>query len=374
MISRDSIAAVVPVHNRADLLAQLLDSIAAQTTPFTEVIVVDNASTDGAAALARARGCTVLPQSSNVGFARAVNLGWQVAAGTGKKDSRWIAILNSDVTLDPHWLERLLANAADFSFAAGTIFNATDRQTVDGTYDLLSRSGCAWRAGHGERLSGNSARAGRTTQPRVVAESLDAAGRAARALSGSSATPVRIAIAPGTACLFRRDVLERLNGFDEEFGSYLEDVDLGLRCIRQGFGGVYVPDALAWHRGSATLGRWNPRVVRLISRNQLLLIRRHYDRELFRACAWPIVAGQLLWGLVALRHGAPLAWLAGKLDALKSFRLEGQPSPQLRDFLDASEREIRHRARDLYWRWYFRLTSPFAPPSGPVASPSGAAH
>src|SRR6202040_3355716 len=83
-----------------------------------------------------------------------------------------------------------------------------------------------------------------------------------------------IAIAPGTACIFRRDVLDPLNGFDERYESYLEDVDLGLGCLRQGFTGVYVPDAVAYHHGSATLGRWNPQVVRLISRNQLLLVAR----------------------------------------------------------------------------------------------------
>jgi GT2 family glycosyltransferase len=327
----NSVAAVIPVHNRADLLSQLLDSIAGQTTPFTEVIVVDNASTDGAAALARDRGCTVVSSAENAGFARAVNLGWRTAA-----DCHWIAILNSDVTLDPRWLERLLAAAPGYGFATGTIFNATDRQVIDGTYDLLSRSGCAWRAGFGER-------------------------------GGVAGQNSPIAVAPGTACLFRRDILERLEGFDEGFESYLEDVDLGLRCIREGYQGVYTPDAVAWHHGSATLGRWNPRVVRLTSRNQMLLIRRHYDRELFRACIWPIVAGQTLWGLVALRHGAGFAWLAGKFDALRGFRLEGRPSPRLRAFLAASEREIRDRARDFYWRWYFRLTSS-------LAGTSGAAH
>lgn len=343
MSSRDSITAVIPVHNRADLLAQLLDSIAAQTLPFTEVIVVDNASTDGAAAVARSRGCTVIAQDQNTGFARAVNLGWRAAHG-----SQWIAILNSDVTLDPGWLERMVPAASspsgpsgDFSFATGTIFDATDRQTIDGTYDLLSRAGCAWRAGHGER-------------------------------NPSDARRSSIALAPGTACLFRRDVLERLNGFDADFGSYLEDVDLGLRCMREGCGGVYVPDAVAWHHGSATLGRWNPAVVRLTSRNQLLLIRRHYDRELFRECLWPIVAGQGLWGIVALRHGAVFAWLAGKIDALRSFHLEGRPSPRLRAFLLDSERELRLRARDPYWRWYFRLTLPFA--GTVLESKSSAAH
>ena len=339
MNSRDSITAVIPVHNRADLLIQLLNSIAAQSLPFTEVIVIDNASTDGAADLARARGCTVIPQSANIGFARAVNLGWRAAP-----ESHWIAILNTDVTLDPHWLERLISASADTSFITGTLFNATDREAIDGTYDLLSRSGCAWRAGHGERNSGNRNPAFGKQAP--------------------------IALAPGTACLFRREVLESLHGFDEDFGSYLEDIDLGLRCVRGGYGGVYVPDALAWHHGSATLGRWNGQVVRLMSRNQLLLVRRHYDRELFLTCFWPILAGQILWGLVALRHGAAIAWLAGKYDGLRGFQLEGRPSPRLRAFLAKSEAEIRQRARDPYWRWYFLLTSPFTT-AGPYTT---AAH
>jgi len=320
--------AIVPIHNRAQLLERLLDSMARQTVPFAEIVVVDNGSTDGAGRLARDRGCRVIDMGENAGFARAVNCGWRAAS------TEWVAILNSDVELDARWLEILLAGIGDAAYATGTIFDATNRAAIDGTYDLVSRAACAWRAGHGEPASH--------------------AGTAASSRS-------TIAIAPGTACIFRRDVLDRLNGFDERYGSYLEDVDLGLRCLRQGFTGVYVPAAVAYHHGSATLGRWSPQVVRLISRNQLLLVTRHYDRALFRSCFWPIVAGQLLWGLVALRHGRALAWMAGKIEGLRGFRLEAQLSPQssakLREFLIASESEIRRRARDPYWRWYFRLTA-----------------
>lgn len=331
----EPVTALIPVHNRVDLLESLVATLRAQTVPFTEIIVVDNASTDGAAERARTLGCRVLELGENTGFAHAVNLGWQ-AASPG-----WIAILNTDVELDSRWLELLLDQATNAGYATGTIFSAAhrgspDHQVIDGTYDLVSRAGCAWRAGHGDVTT--------------------------RAAASTGAPPAPVAIVSATACLFRREILERLGGFDERYGSYLEDVDLGLRCVREGFTGVYVPAALAWHHGSATFGRWNPRVVRLISRNQLLLVARHYDRALFRSCFRAILAGQLLWGLLALRHGVPFAWLAGKLDALRGFRLTGEPSPRLREFLAASEREIHSRARDPYWRWYFRLTAP------PVAS------
>ena len=334
------VTAIVPVFNRADLLQRLLATARAQTIPFAEIIVVDNASTDDASDVARAAGCRVIEMGQNTGFARAVNRGWRAAAEKEKEKKEkkekgtdainnsegWVAILNSDVELDPGWLEHLLENSATSSFSTGLILNAQTRNTIDGTYDLVSRSACAWRAGFGEQASLNKA-------------------------------PRPVAIVPATACIFRLSVLEQLGGFDEAFGSYLEDIDLGLRCVREGFTGIYVPSAVAWHHGSATFGRWDPRVVRLTSRNQLLLLSRHYDRTLFRAFLWPIIVGQLLWGLVALRHGTAFAWLAGKRDGLRGFRLEGIYSPRLRDFLTASEREIHTRSRDHYWLWYFRLTA-----------------
>lgn len=320
------VIAVVPVYNRADLLERMLETARAQTLPFDEIIVVDNASQDNACPVALASGCRVIEMGFNSGFARAVNRGWRSAAPEPGSDV-WIAILNSDVELEPHWLEQLIAHAGTAAFATGLIVNATTRNSIDGTYDLACRSACAWRAGFGLPLQ--------------------SAGH----------TPKSIAMAPGTACLFRRSVLDQLGGFDEAFGSYLEDVDLGLRCVREGFSGIFVPSAVAWHHGSATFGKWDPRVVRLTSRNQLLLISRNFDRALFRSFLWPVVIGQLLWGLVALRHGAFLAWFAGKRDGLATFRLEGIYSLPLRDFLIASEREISSRSRDQYWRWYFRLTA-----------------
>jgi len=302
------------------MLATLLASIRQQTVAFSDVIVVDDASTDEAPDVARRHGCRVIAFERNSGFARAVNAGWRAA------ETEWVAILNSDVDLNADWLERLLDEAGEAGFATGTLVDAADHSRIDGTYDLVSRAGCAWRAGRGEPAS----RSGDRNR--------------------------RIAVAPATACLIRREVLAELDGFDESFESYLEDVDLGLRCVRAGVEGVYVPSAVARHRGSASFGRWSARATRAIARNQVLLVARHFDRELLWSFWWPVVVGQVLWGLVALRHGRGGAWLAGKIEGLRGFRLTGQPSARLRSFLLASESELRERATtDLYWRWYFRL-------------------
>jgi GT2 family glycosyltransferase len=99
------ISAIVPVWNGRDLLLRLLDSLAAQTQPVAELLVVDNGSRDGAPEAALERGARVLSMGRNAGFAEAVNRGIQESRG------EWLAVLNSDVEMAPDYLARLLAAA-----------------------------------------------------------------------------------------------------------------------------------------------------------------------------------------------------------------------------------------------------------------------
>ena len=159
-----------------------------------------------------------------------------------------------------------------------------------------------------------------------------------------------------TAALVRRELFERAGMLDERFESYLEDVDFGLRCAARHYHGVYVPRAVAYHAGSATLGAWHKATVRRISRNQVLLVKKHFRG----APRLPIVAGQLLWGMLALRHGAGCAWIRGKLDGLRYSSAEPAGEwAQIRTVIESSEAEIRDLQMatgfDLYWKLYFAL-------------------
>jgi hypothetical protein len=325
------VAAVIPHWNRADLLSTALKSLALQTRSFDEVIVVDNGSTDNSAKVARELGARFLPLGRNTGFAWAVNRGIEEA------QSDWVAILNNDVTLDPGWLENLLQAAQESQapvaeqkwFAAGKILSAADTSVIDATFDELSRSGCAWRCG-----------AGRPDAP-----------------VWNELRPIRMA--PMTAALFRADLFREVGSLDEAFESYLEDVDFGLRCSLCGFAGVYVPSAIAYHRGSETLGRWNSDTVRRISCNQVLLTAKHFGAQ----PRFPILAGQLLWGLVALRHGRAFSYIRGKFEGLRKARtlgIEKTRHSELRRILTQSEQTIlslqRQTGFDRYWRVYFCLS------------------
>ena len=159
-----------------------------------------------------------------------------------------------------------------------------------------------------------------------------------------------------------RTAFQQVGGLDEEFESYMEDVDFGMRCASYGYTGLYNPSAVATHHGSATLGRWNPRTVRNIARNQVLLIARHYDRQSLRKFGWSIAVAQLLWGVIALRRGAAMAWITGKLEGVRLFRFgRGSGHPHLSTILAVSERTLYdvqlHTGFDMYWRLYFALTT-----------------
>ena len=276
------VAAVIPTWNRRDLLVTLLKSLNAQTRPFEEIIVVDNGSTDDSADLAERAGSKVLRLGRNLGFASAVN------RGIDATQAEWVAILNNDVTLEPDWLANLLEAAApeDTWFATGKILQAGNPSLVDGTFDEVSRGACASRCGSG-KPDGPL-----WNQPR------------------------RIRLAPMTAAIFKKQLFRDLGGLDESFGSYMEDVDYGLRCALASREGLYVPSAVAYHRGSATLGEWNKDTVWRIARNQVLLTAKHFHGQ----PRWPIMAGQLLWGLLALRHGRGWAFIRGKLAGMREAR------------------------------------------------------
>jgi len=323
-----SITAIVPVWNGRELLERLLASLEAQTEPAAELLVVDNGSTDGAPELARERGARVIPMGRNAGFAAAVNRGIRESRGD------WIAVLNSDVELAPDYFAKLLAaSSAGAWFATGKILAEGSDGRIDATFDLLCRGGAAWRVGNG-RADGSAF---------------------------SLARPIWSA--PWTAALFRAELFQRVGLLEESFESYLEDVDFGLRCAAQGLAGQYVPEALAWHRGSATLGRWHPETVRRMARNQLWLLARHYPRRLLVGWSWPILVAQLLWGAVAFRHGAGLAWLRGEWQGLRGFfatRGQTLDAKVLSSVLGTNEDLIRSvqasTGFDIYWRVYFLLT------------------
>jgi len=323
----DRVSIVIPNWNGATLLAKLLEDLRGQTYGVDRVTVVDNGSTDDSVQVAKKAGASVIELGGNTGFAHAVN------CGIRNSDSEWIAILNNDVSPHPDWLANLMEKlpGSQSWFATGKLLDSQRHDRIDGSFDAVCRGLCAWRCGHG-RLDSPV-----WNQPR------------------------EIQFAPFTAAVFRANLFEQVGLLDEDFESYLEDIDFGIRCAAAGLSGLYVPAAVAYHQGSATLGRWHPEIVRKMSRNQLLLVAKHFPPKLILRYCWPILVAQTLWGFVALRHGTLSAYLAGKREGFQHFRnARGKYQANLPAILERSEREIQELQRqtgfDLYWKVYYALT------------------
>lgn len=309
-------------------MRSVIRNLQSQTRPPERILIVDNGSTDATRDVATEAGAECLRFETNRGFAEAVNAGIEAA------ESEWLFIVNNDVVLQPDWIERSFEAVEETGarFAVGKLLQSGEDNRLDGSWDLVSRGGYAWRCGY-ERPDGTTWKTRRT-----------------------------IALAPMTAALFHRSVFERVGLLETRFESYYEDVDFGIRCAIAGFTGVFEPSAVAVHLGKATLGKKAERVYFLSTRNQLLLLAKHYPAETLRRWWWPILAGQMLALLAAGKQGHFWAGLRGKRQALRmwsSFRNEVPKAEAIEAVTRASEREIRELQRllgfDLYWRIYFNL-------------------
>jgi GT2 family glycosyltransferase len=328
---------VIPHRKNLAILQAAVRSIRQQQTPAgwaLEVIVVDNASTEGAPAWAAAEGCLVIGLAANHGFGKAVNCG--IRAGTGE----WVVVMNDDVELETDWLRQIesaIERTPAAWFVCGKTLQLAARDCVDGAGDAISKGGTSLRLGNG-RADGDKFNVGRATF-----------------------------FPSATATAFRRPFFEQAGLFDETFFAYLEDVDLGLRAALAGLAGVYAPAARSYHQGSATGQAWSADMVRWITGHQLLLLAKFFPARLLLRNGWNILVAQGLWSGLAISRGQSLAWVRGLglgLREARSARLDGkalrsQPE-RLAAVLTASEREIRSFQEstgfDRYWAWYFRLT------------------
>jgi GT2 family glycosyltransferase len=274
-------AVVIPNWNGARWLDACLDSVAAQTAPPVETVVVDNGSSDDSAVRAATRpGVRVLELGCNTGFATAANRGF-AALGS---DVEGVALLNPDVVLAPDWLDRTTgALAADPGAAAVAckMVDLADPARLYDTGDLLRRDGACEQRG---RFTVDD---GRYDEP----------GQVFASCAG--------------AALYRRAAVDQVGGFEERFFLYLEDVELGLRLRLAGWGCRYEP-AVARHAGEGSDVVPLRTVEGWVERNTLLLAARHFPAR------WlPLVAyRQLAWGWHALRARRLRAHLQGALAAL----------------------------------------------------------
>lgn len=240
-------------------LPECIAALRAQTFRDFEIIVVDNASSDGSREwLAGQPDVRVIRNEANVGFAAACNQGIQAS------DAPFVALLNDDTRAEPQWLEALVEGMSaahprqkkGIGSCASLMLFADRPGVVQSAGIAVDRAAIAW-----DRLRG------------CPADS--AAALCACEVFGAS----------GGAALYRRAMLDEIGLFDERFFAYLEDVDLAWRAQRAGWRCVYVPRARVLHHTSATSIAGSPFKHRLLGRNKVWLAAKNA-----RPRDWPLIA------------------------------------------------------------------------------------
>lgn len=270
--------------NRKELLRACLCSLRRQEGVTFETVVVDNGSVDGSADMAEGEfGARVIRNGDNRGFCAANNQGIAAAAGD------FIALLNNDAEAEPGWLAALhvaCARAADIGMAASKVLVWEDPSRIDKAGHLMFPDGQNRGRGTGELDRGQFDREEEVLWP------------------------------DGCACMYRKEMLDQIGGFDEDFFAYGDDAELGLRGRIAGWRCIYTPAAVVRHHRGSTLGKDSARRLALIERNRVLLALKLFPWSLL----WlnPLFfAVRVLAGIAKARRGAGdtshFPGLAGKL-------------------------------------------------------------
>jgi GT2 family glycosyltransferase len=234
------VSVVIPNWNGMCHLPDCLGALGAQSFADFEIILVDNASSDGGVAWIREHHpeVRILQRPDNGGFSRAVNAGIVAARG------EYVALLNNDTVVDAEWLGALVAGLDDhpeYDFAASKMVLFYEPERLNAAGDLY----VLWR------LAGKNRGFGKPLSRHDTME--------------------RVLGACAGAALYRRALFDEVGLFDEDFFLMSEDTDLNLRCLIAGKRCLYVPAARVQHKLRATIDAepaWE--MTRLGARNEAI--------------------------------------------------------------------------------------------------------
>ena len=229
---------VIPTFNGLELLKKHLPAIYKHTPHLHQVIIVDNASTDGTAEFLAEKypGAVCLYQPKNLFFTKAVNLGFKAATAP------LVVLLNNDVAVLPHYLDR-----TTLYFHDPEVFAVTLNEINSSWPDVK------WLEGKFQYSRGKD-----------------------------KIHPHFSAWASGGSSVIRRSHWLKLDGFDEIYSpGYWEDIDLGWRAWKTGYKIIWEPRSKVEHQHESSFSKLDPTFVSLIKeRNELLFTWKNIsDRQ-----------------------------------------------------------------------------------------------
>jgi GT2 family glycosyltransferase len=244
---------IVSYNSREQLRACVEPLLAAEGV---HVIVVDNASPDDSLEAVRGLPVTAIQLPVNGGFAHGVNTGWRAGSAP------YVLLLNPDARIDEDSIDALvevIEKVPDVGAVAPRIVDS------DGSLDYSQRRFPRLRSTYAQALFLHRLLPTASWSDELIRD------EAAYAVRG---TPDWVS---GACILLRRTVLEELEGLDEGFFMYSEDVDLCKRLQLAGYELLFEPGALVEHEGGASEPRTN--LLPVLAASRLRYAAKHRSRS-----------------------------------------------------------------------------------------------
>lgn len=285
------VSVVTPNYNGKDFLYAYFESLNKNSNEIGEVIIVDNGSNDGSQEFIRNYRekvdfpIVLIENSQNLGFAEAVN------QGISKARYDYIFSLNNDTVVEKSAILELL----NLLNTDGRIFSVSSKMVRFNNPELIDDAGDDYTLLAYTKKRGNNQNLNNFIEVSEIFSSC--AG----------------------AALYRKDLLEELDGFDSEFFAYMEDVDLGYRARINGYKNLFCPNAIVYHIGSATTGsQYNEFKVRLAARNNVWVVYKNLPIPQKIVNILFLFLGFLIKYLFFLKKGFGPIYLEGLKEGLKT--------------------------------------------------------
>jgi len=257
----------IPTLSAGEHLNECLRSLENQTFRDFEVIVIDNGGNSFPAPEGLSYPCRILEPGTNVGFGAAINL---AARASG---APLVATLNDDTAPDPTWMEALVREMS--SDARAGMCASRIRFSESGKLDSAGMLIC---------LDGSSKQRGHGGTPETWSQAED------------------VLLPSACAALYRRQMLEDVGYFDEDFFLYCEDTDLGLRAQWAGWRCRYAPDATVRHHYSGTAGAFSILKARYVERNRMWVALKTFPPALL-ILAPAVSVWRYFWQAIGVGRG-----------------------------------------------------------------------
>lgn len=312
------VSVIIVNYNSGVRLEKCLAHLTQQRFRDFDIVVVDNASSDRSHEVAeKTADVRVINAGHNIGFAAANNLAVKEARGA------WLAFLNPDAYAKEDWLEKFFEATKRYEGVdafGSTQLDAADPAIVDGAGDVVHGIGLYYRGG--------------------LASSATTLHEDGECFSPCAA-----------AAFYKREVFEALEGFDERFFCYGEDVDLGFRLRHEGGRAIQLKDAVVLHEGSGITGRRSDFSIYHGVRNRLWVYYKNLPAQVFWLCLPVHLGVNLLMLTRSIFTGEGSAYWRGMRDGYAGMRTlkktkVAQNSNALRH-LTWSPLKLLNRASDL---------------------------